>query len=190
MYGLLPFTNLTAGDATPPDNTRGGTNMAKKQQERKARESATGTTPTPQELGAGTKLAWPRKGQVHRATIIERAGEYLVQVGRQTFKSLSSAAQSISGHAERGGTVWRREGEDRPLLGRPDYRALAGATPGPKPKAAKKGPAKKPASKKGAAKAPAAGKVKTRPAIKCTHKGCGEVFATTAEATAHVAEAH
>ncbi len=159
--------------------------------QKKARESATGRTPTPEELGKGTKLVWPRKGQVHRATIIERAGAYLVQVGRQTFKSLSSAAQSISGHAERGGTVWRREGEDKPLLGRPNY-AAAGATPAPKPKATPKraGKAKTPKAKRAARPRKGDGKngtVKTRAAIKCGHRGCKEVFATTAEAAEHAA---
>lgn len=92
--------------------------------------SATGKTPTPEELGAGTKLEWTRRGKTHHADVVKEDGNFLIRIGRQTFKSLSSAASSISGHAERGGATWRRAGEKLPLLGRVTYaKAEAGATP-------------------------------------------------------------
>lgn len=158
------------------------------QREAKARESATGRTPTPEELGAGTKLEWPRKGQVHRAQIVKLGdGAFVMRVGKQVFKSLSSAAQAISGHAERGGTTWRREGQDQPLLGRPDYRA-AGATPAPR---TKKAAAPKAAPK--AKRAPRArkgngtgGTVKITKGVKCQQKGCGQMIAAT-DLAAHMA---
>lgn len=161
----------------------------KKQEEKKEarRESQTGTTPTPEQLGEGVKLYWPRKGQVHRAVIVKEGDEFLVRVGKQTFSSLSSAASSISGHAERGGTTWRREGEDRPLLGRPRY-AEAGVTPAPTRKPTTKAAAKKartPRAKKGDG---TNGTIKTRKGVQCGI--CNEWFANAGDASKHVAEEH
>jgi hypothetical protein len=106
-------------------------------------------------------------------------------VGKEKFKSLSSAASSVSGHAERGGTTWRREGENQPLIGRPRY-VEAGTTAALKPKAkdaTKKGPsalAKKAGGTNGA--------VKTRKGVQCGV--CKEWFANSAEASKHLAGAH
>ncbi len=164
-----------------------------KEEKEGGRTSATGKTPSPQELGAGVRLEYPYKGTVHKA-VVEKTGEgeFVLRVGKQFFKSLSSAAEKISGHASRGGICWRREGETQPLLGRVSY--AQAATPAPKrPKAASKkhaGKAAKLPPRKPKAGNGEAGTVRTRSAIKCGEKECTEVFANTADASAHLIEAH
>jgi hypothetical protein len=91
----------------------------------------TGTTPKLADIKVGTVLHGKFKGKQHQGTVVEQDGIHMLRVGKAVFKSLSSAGQSITQKACRGGVFWN-------LLPRPDYRA-AGATPAPpKPKSAKK----------------------------------------------------
>lgn len=152
------------------------------------RESLTGTTPKVTDLKVGMKLYREYKGKRYDFEIVEVEGKRLIRMRGQkgTWASLSSASSAVSGHAERGATTLRDAATGKTLLPVPRYDQMA-ATPGPRKPASKKFAAKKRAAK---ASAPPASKVKTRPAIKCTVKGCREVFANTAEASKHVAEAH
>lgn len=121
----------------------------------------------------GTHLKATHKGKDYTAEIVQdkEADRPMVKLGGKLFRSLSTAAASVTGHAMNGWTFFGLKPIVRP----------AGATPGPerpKPKASKR------AGKNAAPKAGA------RKAIRCGEKGCKEMFANTADATAHLVEAH
>lgn len=157
-------------------------------QGKQARELLTAPTPALSELKVGRTLTMKSRGKEFTATVVKEGDAHRLRVAAikdKVFGSLSGAAMAVTGLtgraiAQRGAVAWG-------LMKQPNYAALSGATPAPAKPASKK-----PAAKKRSAKAspPAASKVKTRPAIKCGQKGCKEVFATTTEASKHVAEAH
>ncbi len=141
-------------------------------------ESLTGTTPKLADLKVGMKLFRTYKGKRYDFEIVEVEGKRLIRMRGQKGKwaSLSSAAQAVSGHAERGATVMRDAATGKTLLPVPRYDQMA-ATPAPKKATSKKAPAK--------ASAPAS---KVRRSWQCGN--CRQKFPTQALLTAHVAKEH
>jgi len=155
-----------------------------------ARTLLTEPTPALSDLKVGRSLTMKSRGREFTATVVNEGGRHMLRVAaikNKLFGSLSGAAMAVTGLtgkaiAQRGAVAWG-------LMKQPNYQALAGASAPPK-RTAKKRPARKTARSKSAKASAPASRVKTRPAIRCTVKGCKEVFASTADASKHVAEAH
>ncbi len=55
---------------------------------------------------AGATLVGRYHGEEHRATIVEEGGTLRVRLGKDTYRSLSAAAQAITGSAINGWRFW------------------------------------------------------------------------------------